>query len=201
MRKLALILCVSSIATSSVYADNNDFYAGVSYGKSKVDTGVSNTTGTASLDENDNGFKFFAGINLNENFSIEGHYLDMGEAKLTGNNGDTFAFKGTTYTFTANNVVIKQEAKTYGISGVLKLPINDTVTPFAKVGFHKWDATSSIASSAGNASLDDDGTDPFYGLGLSVSVTDNINVRAEFEHFEFDSEDADYASIGVAYSF
>lgn len=196
----ASIFAISSLVLSQAQADDSAFYVGLSYGKSTIETGVSNLTGTATLDEEDNGSKIFVGYDLNDMVSIEGHYANLGEAVLTGNNGDQFTVAGTVYAFTANNVAISTEGKSIGISSVLKLPLSDTVEPFLKLGVHNWDVSASVTSSAGNASLSDDGTDIFYGIGIGISLTDSLSIRGEFERYDFDGDDADYLSLGLAYN-
>jgi len=57
------------------------------------------------------------------------------------------------------------------------------------------------ADAAGSVSLSDDGTDPFYGLGLTYQITKEFGARVEFERYEFDEEDVDYTSAGLTFSF
>ena len=192
-----------AIISTSVFAEDGKFYIGASGGRVDVETGVSGTTGTANLDEDDKGWKVYAGYKWENNFGIELNYADFGEASLSGNNGDTFVYQGTTYTFTANGVNIDLEGTTFGIGLTYSLPlIEDTFYIDAKVGAHTWDAEMTIsADAAGNVSLSDDGTDPFYGLGLTYQITKEFGARVEFERYEFDEEDVDYASAGLTFSF
>ena len=194
----ALFLATASM--TAIASDASQGYIGISYSKVDIDTGISNTTGTAVLKEDDNSIKLFAGLNIDDNFAVEGHYIDFGEASLSGNNGDTFVEKGTTYQF-LTTATIKVEAESYGVSGLYKFNIDNDITPFLKLGLHRWEATATVNAGSVTGSGSVDGTDPFYGLGVSASVSDNIDVRAEFERFEADSEDFDYKSIGMAYNF
>ena len=71
-------------------------------GQSDIDTKI--TTGTATLDEEDLGWKFYGGANINEYLTVEVQYADFGAATLNGVNGSTFSARwgsaGTCYNCT-----------------------------------------------------------------------------------------------------
>ena len=190
-----------NIANAEDFISNPKFYVGVGVGKSSVDTGVTATTGTARLDEDDTGYKIFGGVQVNNIVGVEAFYVDFGEVSLTGNNGDTFAHQGTTYTFTANNVKVTAAAKTFGIAPTLGYDVTEQFRPYVKAGFHRWDADASVTASSGSAALSDSGTDLMYGLGAVYMITDNVGIGAEYERFKFDSEDVDFLSANLRYKF
>ncbi len=178
-----------------------EFYIGLGAGKTTLETGIANTTGTAKLDEDDTGKKIFAGVHLNKFISIEAFYADLGEASLSGNNGDTFQFNGSTFAFTANNVKITSKGKGFGIAPMVGYNITENFRPFAKIGVHRWDIDTTATTSAGSASISNSGTDLMFGLGLAYSFTKNIGIRAEYERFKFDGDDADLISASIQYTF
>ena len=65
---------------------------------------------------------------------------------------------------------------------------------FGKGGYSTWDARISGLP-------DDSGSDPAYGVGVAFRILDRLHVRAEWERFEFDTADADMASLGVDFRF
>lgn len=188
-------------ACSIANAADLKWYAGAGVGSSSIDTGVSALTGTASLDEDDTGFKLFGGYRLTKNISIEGFYSDFGEASLTGNNGDTFTYGGAVYTFTANNVKVTAEGTALGVAGVFNMPLSKDFSAHAKLGLMHWDADGTVTADAGSAALSDDGTDIYYGLGATYNFTKNIGVAVELERYDFDNEDVDLISANFVYSF
>jgi len=196
-------LIASSLAMASVAAIAADanFYMGLGFTKTEIDTGVSALTGTASLDEDDTGYKLFAGTNIDKNIFVEAHYADLGKATLKGNNGDRFNFEGSTYQFTANNVSISAEGETYGLAFGYKFLVSEELVPYVKLGVHNWEMNSSITSSAGSVSLNEDGTDEFYGFGAEYKLSDQVSIRGEFERFKFDSEDVDSMNLSVISKF
>lgn len=205
MKKHLIAVGIMAMTASPAFAQSSQsktaFYMGVSAGQTKIDTGVSGLTGTATLDESDTGYKIFGGLKLDDIWSAEIQYADFGTASLKGNNGDRFTFDGTQYQFTANNVNLSVKAKSFGAAIVAGYDVTKAVRPYAKLGLHRWDSDATISSSAGNASLSDSGTDPFYGIGIQFSITDQLAARVEAEHYKYDSEKAQLISVGVMYRF
>ncbi|OFX11867.1 MAG: hypothetical protein A2516_03240, partial [Alphaproteobacteria bacterium RIFOXYD12_FULL_60_8] len=173
------------------------FYAGVGAGLSSTDTGFTDLTGTAALDEEDTGWKLFGGAELTDLLAVEGFYADFGEATLSGNNGDTFKYGDTTYTFTSNGEVLAYAGTTMGAGGVLGYDINEFFRPFAKLGLHYWEIDASFTSTTTTLNRTDSGVDGYGGLGLQVNLTDWISLRAEYERFLFGNETVDLASGSV----
>jgi len=202
MKKLTIVLAAAFLLLSGGYAfsADNGWYVGLGIGQSTIDTGVSATTGTASLDEEGTALKVFAGYEINKYIAVEAHYLDAGEASLTGNTGDTFVADGTAYVFTSNNVSINAEAISYGLSGVFTYPLHQYFAPFAKLGFQKWDIDATVSNGSSSASITDDGTGALFGVGVRADITENISVRAEFERYDID-DDLDIVSASFVYRF
>jgi opacity protein-like surface antigen len=203
---LTLTAIISSLASyakaeeSSMLFDKPTFYIGAGSGLSNVDTGITATTGTAKLDEDDIAYKAFVGVNLNKFLSIEGFYVNLGEASLSGNNGDTFVSNGTTFTFTGTAEVVT-DATAWGIAPIVGFDVTENFRPFAKVGLHMWDASASVTTTAGNAALTDSGTDMMFGAGFTYKFDKNIAIRTEFERFKFDDENVDLISASAQYTF
>ncbi|MBU3725334.1 MAG: porin family protein [Burkholderiaceae bacterium] len=193
------LLASSALAQSA--PEKNPFYLGLSGGQTKIDTGVTGLTGTATLDETDTGFKIFGGLKIDSIWGAELQYVDFGKASLKGNNGDRFNYQGTQYQFTSNNVDVSLKAKSYGVSMLAGYDVSKMFRPFAKVGLHHWKSTESVNSNAGGASLSDSGTDLFYGVGVQFSFTDRVAARLEAEQYKFDSDKVQLISAGLTVSF
>jgi OOP family OmpA-OmpF porin len=203
MKKLAVAIGFMTLSASAFAQGTapGNFYMGLSAGQTNVDTGIGGTTGTASLDETDTGFKIFAGVKIDNIWSAELQYADFGKISLKGNSGDTFTYQGEQYQFTANNAELSLKATSFGGAIVAGYDVSKVVRPFAKIGLHRWDSEASESSTAGSGSLSDSGTDIFYGVGVQFSLTNQISVRLEAEEYKFDDEKARLVSIGFAYQF
>ncbi len=189
-------------------AMNTKFYLGAGYGFSSMDTGIT-TTGTATIDEDDNGFKVFGGVKLNDFFGFEFGYADLGTAEIKGNTGDTITSDGVTITSPVDNVTIEADFTTVIFESILFLPLdkisgNESLKyfePFLKLGVCFWDAEATLSvASLGLVSVDDDGTDIIFGGGINFNINENLTVRAEWERFSTD-EDIDYFSGSVVFNF
>ena len=122
----------------------------------------------------------------------------MGEATLSGNNGDSFQWEdnGLVEQFALNGSKVTISGKSIGLAGGFKAQVSRDTTIFAKLGMHKWDADVTASAPGINVSESDDGTDKFYGFGIDYALTSAVSVRGEFERFEFEDEDVD--NIGVS---
>lgn len=213
MKKLFSVIIILLLTTvqSALAWDtwNPSFYAGVGYGYSKVDTGITGLTGTSSLDENDSGFKIFGGFKINQFLGIELGYSDLGKAELKGNNGDTFSLGGTTYQFLVDGVSMGAEATSIQISAIYFIPLDyftgqDSMKyfePFIKVGVNFWEIEYSMSTSnIDQVRADDDGNDLVFGAGINFKIYDRIGLRAEWERFQTE-EDIDYFSGSVIFTF
>ena len=196
MTKKSLIITSLLLIGTSAIAQSNSWYAGATYGKTTVDTGITNLTGSASLDEKDTGYKIFAGYKYNKNISLELQYVDFGKSTVSGDNGDTYKQKnGSIVNFVEDNSIYTFDLKSYGISGLYSYPVSDNFIPFAKIGVHSWKSSWKTAI---NSKYDD--TDMFYGLGVDIPITSNISARVEYELYKADY-DLTFLSAGFVYSF
>ena len=193
---MGLITMLAIFAASPALAGGEEgFYFGAGYIHSEVDTGISALTGTAELDDDDTGFKIFAGYQLNFALGIELTYSDFGEASLMGNNGDTFNFGGTTYTIIQNNSGIYAEAWALSLGGAFSLPLETItgveilkwITPYAKLGGFYWEIDFSGTSNGLNASIPTiDGFDIYFGGGIAVNLHENLVITGEWLRFKTD---------------
>lgn len=190
-----LTFVIFGLAASSAHAQG-DWYAGAGFGSTSTDTGI--TAGTATLDEDDSGFKLFAGKKLNNNISIEGVYADMGEATLTGDNGDTFTIGNTIYQFIVNNGELAVEGSVIGASAVYSHNLNDAFSIHGKLGMAFWEVDATVTGSGINSSTSsDDGFDLFYGVGVDYRINDGWSVRADYEIYNIEEGDADMLSASI----
>ena len=193
---LASLVLVSPASAQSWEAVT--YYAGVSAGQTTIDTGISSLTGTAELNEEEGGFKVFGGARFNDYLAVEAFYTQFGDAILKGNNGDTFVYAGTTYTFTADGVDLTVQGSSLGIAPMAGYYVTEWLWPFVKVGVHHWQIEADVSSSAGNVSVKDDGTEFMYGAGFLVNVYEDLSVRGEYEVY---AGDVEFLSGGVQLKF
>jgi hypothetical protein len=154
---------------------------------------IGNTSSDASLgslnriDDDGSSYSMGAGYAFNNNFSIEGAYLDFGS-----HDAATDCPPG----FSCLVIPVATQADISGISLSLigSIPLTDRLDAYGKIGLVSWDIEYSGISSA----FDISDQDLLYGAGLRMAVNEDWTVFAELEKVQLDLT---VASIGVSYHF
>jgi hypothetical protein len=181
-----IIITFLLIFLSSVSFAEDRFYIGVEVSNNEYDTGVSAVSG-ATLDDEDTGYAIVGGFKLADNIDLEFGYRDFGEASLKGDSGDTFTFNGTDYVFTAS-ATIKAEADSFFLGVKPSHNLTDNVQVFGRLGFHAWDSKLSVSSGTSSSDVNEDGTDPYYGVGLSAKFGNGFVAEASYNTYETDDD-------------
>jgi opacity protein-like surface antigen len=80
---------------------------------------------------------------------------------------------------------------------VVDVPVFKYVHPYGKAGALFWDADGQF----NNVKRSDTGTDFAFGGGVRFAVNDHIDLRAEYERFEFNDNNVDNLSAMVQFNF
>jgi len=174
MKKLHKLLVSTAFIASSFITLNAHAANGFYIGGSVGNADVSGTPST-NFSGNDTGYKVFGGFKFTM-FAVEGSYVNFGKAEDNGGSVETTAFD---------------------LFGLVNIGLGP-VDLFGKVGVFSWD--SDLTS---GGSINEDGTDPVYGIGGGVSLGP-LSVRAEYEYFDVKSDyldDIQMISVGVVYFF
>jgi len=140
--------------------------------------------GTAgSVDGKNFDYKMYLGYSLTERYAVELHLADFDETTRIATNDGKVDFS----------------VKSYGISGVFKYPINPVVSPFVKMGFHRW--SSELLARNTRDRENDKGTDTMLGIGFNLFLTDRLDLRAEYEYLLGKDWDMKILSLGVVWDF
>lgn len=168
---------------------------------------------SSSLDKSDTAFKLQLGYQFNENFALEGGYVDLGQAEYKANYTDVLNAKGKSSASIG--------AKGWNIDGLLTLPINAGFSIFFKAGLIWADVDGSwkdfpYTGTVGRAqtfSTSEKKVKPNVGIGVAYNFYKNFSARAEVERFDNlrikgDEEldfnvkaNVDLYSLGLSYQF
>lgn len=176
-------------------------YIGISTGSVKLDTGVTGLTGSASLDEKDTSFKLMAGKNITPTVSIEGFYVDYGEASVTGNAGDQFTIEGITLAFVVNNGKLESSASAFGASALFNRSVSPATSLYGEIGLARWDAeVNQSGPGIGTSTLTSDtGIDLYFGVGMKFNLNTQFSLALDYEIHEVDDSDVDLLSFYLIY--
>ncbi|MDB2513576.1 porin family protein [Alphaproteobacteria bacterium] len=197
MRKTVYAAVVAAFIPCVASAEG--FYVGALYGSTFMDAGVKSVAG-ASLDEDCTGYAFVIGNEIDENLSIEGFYIDFGEASLKGDSGDTFVFDGSTYVFVAS-AVIKATVTSVGVAGKLHFDMAEKVNGFVKFGMHNWDREVTLAVATASESKTDDGIDIVMGIGAEYDVSEKVACVVGYYTFILENDDVSFLAGGIKIRF
>jgi len=196
MRHTILFLLLAFASTS---ANAEGMYIGMLAGTTKIDTGVSAVSG-ARLDETGTGTSFFIGNDYNDQFAVEGFYTNLGEASLSGANGNTFVYNATTYQFIAT-ATIKVQATSMGMAGKYGFDMGEDFRGYFKAGFHSWETKLGVASATGGAEIKADGTDLIYGVGAEYKLGEKTSILLGYDNYKLDDENVTFLNTGLKYKF
>ena len=202
-----ILIGVSALMMPSrAHAVDLGWYAGAGLGgawsgvsASELDSrlaGLGYTTSSV-VDDVDFGWKVFGGYQLHEYFAAELIYVDLGDVSSTINTtvpdpAQFVADAATVHPYSVNGVAL---------AGVLTWPVNDNILVFGKFGGFRWDADIKVWCSTCLGTTTADGWDWMGGAGAEYDFSNNIGVRAEWEHYATDRDDVELFSGSVLYRF
>ena len=198
--------------------ENDEYYFGLKVLNSKVESGLSNPTGNAKIDEKDYGYSFTSGFKIVDKFqkypinlNLEFGFNQFGESNSKCDNGETFITdgryqnslysSGTTLTCNTDNTILTVDSysTSVGLNAKYLISKNDIFTSFT-YGFHRWDQGETVYSPGSNYGTSDySDIDEFYSVGFGI---DHNNLSFILEHSKHDMYyDATSKSVYAKYNF
>ena len=193
-----LLIGGQAFAQDSEDTIESNWYVGIGWGAAKIDNSISSMTGSTTLNEDDGGYKFFAGYRFNEFFGVEAFYADFGESEIRANTGDTFFSEMTIWTVLVDDVEIQDEMRSAGLGVVLSWPLSlvsnqpilKRITPYLKGGIHFWKSEMNFTVGGVDQQIEDhDDYGAYIGAGVNIDLYKNLAFRAEYEHYDTDQTD------------
>ena len=152
------------------------FYGGAGIGLTQIedeDQGI-------SFKDNPMGWRLLAGYDVNDNFGIEGSYINSGTAEDT---------------VLGENVEAELSAFTLSIVGLL--PVSDSAKLFARIGFYSGEQEVTVQG----VTFDDDEDGAVVAAGVRFNTSDVFAIRGELEWYDTDLDTLWSAGIGFQYFF
>jgi OmpA-OmpF porin, OOP family len=205
---VGLIALAASFSSTAFANDYSAWYMGANAGQSTadidnelivqnlLDTGF--TTTAFEEEENDTGYKVFAGYQFNRYFSLEAGYFDLGK----------FNFAATTLPAGTLNGSLKVRGVNLDLVGYI--PLGESFSLFGRVGANyaltkdNFYGTGAVTVNNPNPSKRE--TNLKLGVGMQYMVNDSWAVRLEGERYHVNDAvssrgDIDLVSLGVVYRF
>jgi len=187
---------------------NSAWYMGAGIGQSRANideqrltrslTANGATMTSFDKDERDLGFKLFVGKQLNQYFSVEAGYFDLGK----------FGFAATT----SGNGALRGEAGFRGanLDLVAQLPLTQRLSLLGRAGVQYARTSTHFGGNRLNAVTDPDSIERKlngkFGLGLEYKLSEALALRGEVERYRLDDAvgnrgNVDMASLSLVYKF
>lgn len=172
--KLFLIVLAALFATSTAMAEG--FYAGAGLGIVKIE----DSDQGESFDDSPMGWRIHGGYDFNENFAVEGSYIQTGDAEDV---------------ILGENVEVQLSAFTFSVLGLL--PMSDDVELFGKLGFYTGEQEITVQG----ITFDEDDDGLTVGAGVRFNMSDTFALRGDFDWFDTDIDTVWSLGIGFNYRF
>lgn len=162
---LALILAAPAQAEEAP-----GWYLGGAIGVSRMDP-IRHDSPYTIDDKSDTGGQVYLGYRINDRYSAEGFYADLGEAGLSQNESLGYTIGG--------------------ISALYHMRSGETLRPYLRLGVGRMDNETDVPFNR------DNDNHIHYGLGADYNVTKRLAVRTEATLYD---QDAQMVSVGLRYS-
>ena len=173
----AVLATAALAAATSAGAQENEsgFYAGAGVGSFDVQIDdfddIDDTVDR--YDSDDTAWKAFAGWRMNPYLAFELAYVNLGSP-------DDEIAPDTTLTL---------ETDGFAPYVVGTLPIGDWFEVFAKAGYYWYEVDARLSSPLGNVSESESNESFTWTAGVGVNVFERVNIRLEYEQFDFEEAD------------
>lgn len=188
MKKTILAAAFVVGLSTPALADDTGFYVGGSVGWAYMDVEPSKFVDDSpfddfNFDDDDFGYKVFAGWQILSLLAIEGGYVDFGEVEDSTPVGRTRVSTDAWDLFVVGNVPL----------GFVDL--------FAKIGVVDYDTEVKLRGDSQSFNGDESGTEAAYGIGAALELG-SFAVRGEWEYFDASElKDLSMFSVGLTYQF
>ncbi|MDX1570959.1 MAG: outer membrane beta-barrel protein [Xanthomonadales bacterium] len=181
LKKVGLVIALTVFGSGAFAASKGGFYVSGAIGSADADDRI----GSVAVDDSDTGYQLLLGFDIFSHFSIEGGYVDFGEAEAS-----------------VPTLGLRTRAETDGavIGSRYQYEFADHVFFQARAGVFLWDIEANAASGANIVSVNNDGTDLYYGLGVRYDFDDHWGGSVDWTRHEADL-DIDFFAVSLYYYF
>ena len=197
-----LVGVLLSLVASVAFGQEGRFYGSVAVGQSDLDTSEGDfavlNDGSLSnqrVDDEDTSLKLQVGYWASDTIGLEFGYVDLGEVQFDATSDGSGSF------YAAGPVDFDVAVDGLALGANIRLPLDQTFALATRLGVFQWDLEATLSDSTGGITLDDDGTDLYFGLGVLASINRDFALKLEFERYQVDDGDIDVFALGAEFTF
>lgn len=171
-----------ALASMPAFAQDDGPFISASVGQLR--TSFNNLPANFTANETSTAWAIGGGYRFNQYVGLEAGYRDFGKLETRG--PTTTQTKGTAWTF----------------GGLAAYPLTERVDLLARAGWFRWKTKADNAAAGYHA--ENTGTEPYWGAGLSYTMTPKAAISANWTRFKSayaSTDDADVFEIGLQYRF
>lgn len=192
--RLAMAISIAAMVASPMllaqdgtkYDLTSNWYGGLNIGQTheSINDGVIAIDemggGLTSLtdDDRDNGYKLFAGYQVNDNFAVEAGYFDLGQ------------FGSRAVKDQVGSLKTRAKTRGFNVDLVGSVPMTEKLSAFARFGVHYYEAKDRFQGGDGFVVSDEHrrerDVDMKWGGGLQYDFTQKFAMRLEAERYAID---------------
>lgn len=217
--QILFLFMTFTVNAQNININDQNIYAGVDYGIGFTNhnleiTNISMTIGRQETDTT----KITIGSKLDEKFSVEASYIDLGYAYLNPNGITMAQFTKDGFTYVAQEIEadltnVKYEVDAFLIGGNY-IFYSDTTrlgtgNIFLSGGLNIWNSelgTAGYTRYTGNnfndrvatGNITDSGVDVYYGIGYEWIISNKYNVHLNYMNYDIDGNSSSGLSVGVS---
>jgi OOP family OmpA-OmpF porin len=191
--KIAAAVAALTVAAAAPAAFAQDaepgFYLGGGVGQfnAQIDDVDDVDSTVDEWDNDDTAYKLFLGYRLNNFLSFELDYINLGEPSgevIPGRNVDASVDGFAPYV-------------------VGTIPLGQWFEVYGRLGYFFYDATLGVEDGVGGrVEFDEESEELVYGAGIGANIGERLNIRFEYERFDFENvDDADALWLTAAWKF
>lgn len=186
--KLKVLVVGIAMAVAAPLAMAEGFYGAFDLGQSKVKDACAGIPAGVACSNTDTAYRLAAGYQVNENFGVEGAYVDSGAISASG-----------------LGVTVNMKNTEWQLAAIGTLPVGNGFSVIGKAGIAFWDITTSTTPVA-VPGFSPNGNDFLWGIGAQYDITKAVAVRGQYEsHMIGDNvttrDHLNMLSVGVVYKF
>ena len=193
----ALLVCLVSTQARA----EQGWYAGAQGGRASTDVGSADVnaalaaydiTGIATVrDSTRTAWRLFGGYRINRWFAVEGGYVDLGNVttRITG--------LGTTNFYDVRDL-LPSSGNGVELHAVASYTFASRVRLMIRGGAWRWGSEYKVVAVDGTATTYDvDGVDTVYGAGLEVNINSKWRMRASWDRYTTNDDEASVVMLGL----
>ncbi|MEM8684667.1 MAG: outer membrane beta-barrel protein [Pseudomonadota bacterium] len=158
---------------------------GLYFGGSVGTAELSEDFGGIGIDADSTAYRLVVGWQLSDFLSLEGGYQDFGRFE------DAFTVGG-------QPVNLRLKADGFTLGGTASIPLSYSMSLYGRAGAFFWDGDAEV-NSITDARPED--TNPYFGGGAKVSLTNRIDLIGDWTRYELDETESDVISLGFTVRF